>query len=102
MIGSQIFFTQMQSYMSAPSVSDIACDNWYASAGCFFLALWQSVQAVWGIHGAMGGQYWAACACQLSLMVLDKDLWCWFFIILECLKPSVAHNTPSQFKYILV
>ena len=57
MIGSQIFFTQMQSYMSAPSVSDIACDNWYASAGCFFLALWQSVQAVWGIHGAMGGQY---------------------------------------------
>ena len=34
----------------------MACDNWSASAGCLFLALWQSVEAVWSIHGAMEGQ----------------------------------------------
>jgi len=37
--------------------------------GAFFLALWRSVRAVWSIHGAMGGQWWAVCACQVS--------WCW-------------------------
>jgi len=30
--------------------------NWSVSAGCFFLALWQSVWAVWGFHGTLGGQ----------------------------------------------
>jgi len=32
----------------------LACDNWSAFAGCFFLALWGSAQTVWGLHGAMG------------------------------------------------
>jgi len=53
------FFTQIQSYMNALldfSVRHMACDNWSASAGCLFLTLWRSVQAVWSIHGAMGGQ----------------------------------------------
>ena len=43
------------------------------------------------------------CVCLSSLVVLDKDLWCRFTIILEYFKPSVAHKlayftlTPSQF-----
>ena len=42
------------------------CNNRSASAGCFFLALWRSIQAVWGLHGAMSGQQWNVCACQVS------------------------------------
>ena len=38
------------------SVSDIASDNWSASTGYFFVALWQFVWAVWGIYDTMDGQ----------------------------------------------
>jgi len=55
----QFFDTNAKLYTeSAPCfwilVSDLACESWSVPASCFFLALWQSVWAVWVCHATNG------------------------------------------------
>ena len=58
--------TQMQSYINALlyiSVSDLIYSDWFASAGCFFLALCWCLWVVCCLYGTNDSQYSELCAC---------------------------------------
>ena len=101
MIGSPIFHTKL-----LECIIRSQCQTWPVITGLLLLTAFFAPLAIRRSsleYSWCHGRPIVSCVCLSSLVVLDKDLWCWFAIISDCFKPSLAHNqayftlTPSQF-----
>jgi len=96
------FFTQIQSYMNALLDFNVRHGLWLLVCFCWLLILGPlAIRTSSPEYSWCHGRPVVSCVCLSSLVVLDKDLWCWFAIIFRMFQaisgPYFFTLTPSQF-----